>query len=56
VLLPTLASCGSLILSWVTLGRRGAARTTATRDRLAVPYGVAIAGAGLIVVVSPHLA
>ena len=48
VLLPTLASCGSLILSWVTLGRRGGARTAATGDRLAVPYGVAIAVGSLL--------
>ena len=48
VLLPTLASCSSLILTWVTLGRRGAARTAATGDRLAVPYGVAIAVGSLL--------
>jgi prepilin peptidase CpaA len=48
VLRPTLASCGSLILSWVTLGRRGGARMPAGGDRLAVPYGVAIAVGSLL--------
>lgn len=48
VLLPTLASCGSLILSWVTLGRRGGGRTVNAGERLAVPYGVAIAAGSLL--------
>jgi prepilin peptidase CpaA len=48
VLLPTLASCGSLLVSWVTLGRRGHARTVAQGGRLAVPYGVAIAAGSLL--------
>ncbi len=46
-LLPTLASCGSLILRWVTLGRRGGERSV-TGERLAVPYGVAIAAGSLL--------
>lgn len=48
VLLPTLASCGSLILGWVTLGRRGGSRAKAVAGRLAVPYGVAIAVGSLL--------
>jgi prepilin peptidase CpaA len=48
VLLPTLASCGSLLLSWVTLGRRGREPKTVGGERLAVPYGVAIAAGSLL--------
>jgi prepilin peptidase CpaA len=48
VLLPTLASCGSLILRWVTLGRRGGERLVVGDERLAVPYGVAIAAGSLL--------
>jgi prepilin peptidase CpaA len=48
VLLPTLASCGSLLLSWVTLGRRGRERMVVGGQRLAVPYGVAIAAGSLL--------
>lgn len=50
VLAPTLASCGHLILSWVTLGRRGRRSVggVATGERLAVPYGVAIAAGSLV--------
>ena len=48
VLLPTLASCGSLILRWVTLGRRGGERMVVGGERLAVPYGVAIAAGSLL--------
>jgi prepilin peptidase CpaA len=48
VLLPTLASCGALILSWVTLGRRGKERMPGGDGRLAVPYGVAIAVGSLL--------
>jgi prepilin peptidase CpaA len=50
VLAPTLASCGLLIVSWMTLGRRGQApvRPVAGGERLAVPYGVAIAGGSLL--------
>jgi prepilin peptidase CpaA len=50
VLAPTLASCGLLIVSWVTLGRRGQtpARSLAAGERLAVPYGVAITAGSLL--------
>lgn len=48
VLLPTLASCGSLLRSWVTLGRRGREPMTVGGERLAVPYGVAIAAGSLL--------
>ena len=48
VLLPTLASCGSLLLSWATLGRRGRDRTAVGGGRLTVPYGVAIAAGSLL--------
>jgi len=48
VLLPTLASCGSLIRSWVTLGRRPAGRSATGGERLTVPYGVAIAAGSLL--------
>ena len=48
VLLPTLASCGSLLLSWVTLGRRGREPMAVGGERLAVPYGVAIAAGSLL--------
>jgi len=48
VLLPTLASCGFLLLSWVTLGRRGRERVVVRGERLAIPYGVAIAAGSLL--------
>ena len=48
VLLPTLASCGFLLLRWVTLGRRGRERMVVGGERLAVPYGVAIAAGSLL--------
>jgi len=49
VLVPTLASCGLLLVSWVTLGRRGhSSRPVAGAERLAVPYGVAIAAGSLL--------
>jgi prepilin peptidase CpaA len=50
VLVPTLASCGLLIVSWVTLGRRGRgpARMMLAGERLTVPYGVAIAAGSLL--------
>jgi len=50
VLVPTLASCGLLIVSWVTLGRRGGGRRLLIGggERLAVPYGVAIAAGSLL--------
>jgi prepilin peptidase CpaA len=50
ILVPTLASCGLLIVSWVTLGRRGRvpARMMVGGERLAVPYGVAIAAGSLL--------
>jgi prepilin peptidase CpaA len=48
VLLPTLASCGSIILRWMTLGRRGGEPLVVTGERLAVPYGVAIAAGSLL--------
>ena len=48
VLLPTLASCWSLLRSWVTLGRRGREPMTVGGERLAVPYGVAIAAGSLL--------
>jgi prepilin peptidase CpaA len=38
---PVLAACGNLLLRWVTTGPRGTAPSTG-RQRLAVPYGVAI--------------
>jgi prepilin peptidase CpaA len=50
VLVPTLASCGLLLVSWATLGRRGqtTSRPTGRGERLAVPYGVAIAVGSLL--------
>jgi prepilin peptidase CpaA len=50
MLVPTLTSCGLLIVSWVTLGRRGraSARMMVGGERLAVPYGVAIAAGTLL--------
>jgi prepilin peptidase CpaA len=50
MLVPTLASCGLLIVSWVTLGRRGGGRRLLMGggERLAVPYGVAIAAGSLV--------
>jgi prepilin peptidase CpaA len=50
MLVPTLASCGLLIVSWVTLGRRGRGqgRIIGGGERLAVPYGVAIAAGSLL--------
>jgi len=51
VLVPTLASCGLLIVSWVTLGRRGRGSgpmIVGGDARLAVPYGVAIAAGSLL--------
>ncbi len=48
VLLPTLRACGSLIVSWVTFGRRPASLTAAGGERLTVPYGIAIAAGSLL--------
>jgi prepilin peptidase CpaA len=48
VLLPTLVSCGSLLASWVTLGRRAFRRSPVAQERLTVPYGVAIAAGSLL--------
>jgi prepilin peptidase CpaA len=50
VLVPTLTSCGLLIMSWVTLGRRGRGPGSLAVGgaRLAVPYGVAIAAGSLL--------
>lgn len=48
VLLPTLVACGSLIVSWVTFGRRPASRSAAGGERLTVPYGIAIAVGSLL--------
>jgi prepilin peptidase CpaA len=48
MLLPTLASCGSLLARWVTFGRRGGDRSRALTERLTVPYGVAIAAGSLL--------
>lgn len=48
VLLPTLMACGSLIVSWVTFGRRPARSSAAGGERLTVPYGIAIATGSLL--------
>lgn len=48
VLLPTLLACGSLIVSWVTFGRRAARPSTVAGARLTVPYGIAIAAGSLL--------
>lgn len=49
MLVPTLTSCGLLIVSWVTLGRKGRKpKMVIEGERLAVPYGVAIAAGSLL--------